>query len=219
MLRTTPARWAAVVVATLVVALAVLAAVGRGPLRSQETPPVGFVAAGSAGTGLDEVGAVRLPIGVVRQKGANRVITTSFDLVRPTEFLNAGERGIYADVNRKAVNIQVTDAALNRVAGRYELIGDHCHDVASKLASAPEIGPWLRGVSGGGASGHYSSFSSLVEVVVALLKNNGTEMRDVAVKCVEVLNDFKGTDDGIRAELDQLASEVEQQTKEDKGVS
>ncbi|MBM9459657.1 hypothetical protein JK386_07060 [Nocardioides sp. zg-536] len=66
MLRTTPARWAAVVVATLVVALAVLAAVGRGPLRSQETLPVGFVAAGSAGTGLDEVGAVRLPIGVVR---------------------------------------------------------------------------------------------------------------------------------------------------------
>ncbi|MBM9459658.1 hypothetical protein JK386_07065 [Nocardioides sp. zg-536] len=99
------------------------------------------------------------------------------------------------------------------------LIGDHCHDVASKLASAPEIGPWLRGVSGGGGSGHYSSFSSLVEVVVALLKNNGTEMRDVAAKCVEVLNDFKGTDDGIRAELDQLASEVEQQTKEDKGVS
>jgi hypothetical protein len=52
-------------------------------------------------------------------EGRNRVITTSFDLVNPTEFLNAGEHGIYTDVNGNRVNIQVTDAALKRAAGRY----------------------------------------------------------------------------------------------------
>lgn len=156
-----------------------------------------------------------------RQEGERRVITTSFDLVNPTEFLEAGDRGIYTDVNGNRVDIQITDSAMQRVAGRYELIGDHCHDVASKLSTAPDQSAWRRGITGAGGSthGHFSSFDSVVDILVALLQNNGDEMRDVGEKCVQILNDFTGTDASIRKELDGLAREVEAQTKEDKGVS
>ncbi len=155
------------------------------------------------------------------QEGDHRVITTSFDLVNPTEFLDAGEQGIYTDVNGQQVDIQITDSAMQRVAGRYELIGDHCHDIATKLSTAPDKGAWMRGITGaaGSSYGHFESFSSMIDVVVALLQNNGSEMRDVGVKCIEILHDFNGTDASIREELDNLAREVEEQTKEDKGVA
>ncbi|WP_436701566.1 hypothetical protein [Nocardioides sp. BYT-33-1] len=154
-------------------------------------------------------------------EGGNRVITTSFDLVNPTEFLNAGEHGIYTNVNGQRVDIQVTDAALKRVSGRYELIGDHCHDVATKLEGAPEQSAWSRGIVGsqGGAFGHFEAFSGMVGILVALLKNNGDEMRDIGEKCILILNDFKGTDAAIRKELEGLAADVEAQTKEDKNVT
>jgi hypothetical protein len=152
-------------------------------------------------------------------EGDVRVITTSFDLVNPTEFLEAGESGIYTDVNGQRVDINITDAALQRVAGRYELIGDHCHDIGSRLASAPEQAAWFRGITGGGGShGHFTSFNNIVDILVALLRNNGDEMRDVGEKCILILNDFTGTDSDIRAQLDVLADEVEAQTKEDKGL-
>ncbi|MBM7519030.1 hypothetical protein [Nocardioides nitrophenolicus] len=159
-------------------------------------------------------------LAATKPDGANRVITTSFDLVNPTEFLNAGEHGIYTNVNGQRVNVAITDAALKRVSGRYELIGDHCHDVAKKLEGAPEQSAWSRGFGGatGGAFGHYASFDGMVDILVALLKNNGDEMHAVGEKCILVLHDFHATDAEIRKELDGLAQEVEDQTKEDKGV-
>ncbi|MBM0124681.1 hypothetical protein [Pimelobacter simplex] len=159
-----------------------------------------------------------------QQEGNNRVVTTSFDLKNPTEFLNAGEHGIYTNVNGQRVNVQVTDAALKRVSGRYELIGDHCDDVAAKLKGAPERAAWSRGVVGakGGAFGHFEAFSGMVNVLVALLENNGAEMHEVGKKCILILHDFDTTDGAARramTELNTLAEEAESQTKEDKGVS
>ncbi|WGX95467.1 hypothetical protein [Nocardioides sp. L-11A] len=149
--------------------------------------------------------------------GKNRVITTSFDLKNPEEFLTAGADGIYKDSNGNTVDIVVTDDALRKISGRYEAIGDHCRGLATKIAGAPEQGVWSRDITGphGLSHGHYASFSGLVDLVATLLTSNADEMHSVGERCLLILSDFKATDAAIEKDLDKEAKAVVELAKED----
>lgn len=146
----------------------------------------------------------------------NGDVTTSFDLKNPEEFLHAGPDGIYRDENGRHVNIQITDNALNRIAGRYEAIGDHCRDLARKLEGAPAQGPWQRDFTATGSLiGHFLAFDGMCSGVASLLRDNATEMTDVGKKCVLILKDFHASDKEVRRELNGLTTEVVDLARQD----
>lgn len=142
------------------------------------------------------------------------IVTTSFDLKYPEDFLNAGSDGIYKDVNGNPVSIQVTDNALQRIAGRYEAIGDHCNDVAKKLSGGPDQATWFRQFStAGDFDGHFQAYANVVNLLITLLANNGAEMHEVGAKCLLILADFHDTDSVTKKQLKDIEKQLDAETR------
>lgn len=139
----------------------------------------------------------------------------AFDNKKPREFLNSGEDGIYNDSNGVRGNEVIINDALKKVALRYELVADHCQDVAKRLDHAAVQGPWIRSADiGGSHSGHYGQFEELVLGLALLLRNAAAEMHGVGEKCLVILSDFTRTEDQVRGRLNRQADRLEREVKD-----